>query len=173
MHADVDNHLGISPEGTHENEDGLTVQQAATQWGVSVNTVRRWIKAGRVYAEQVPTPAGFVHRVSSRRVPTASTHQGVPNLVPDVARAEAMTSHSRALLESVMAELAESRKRIEVLAVENGRLQAELSQAREQLALQAPKEEPADGGTESAQYAPNLIPDALAPERRPWWKFWG
>jgi hypothetical protein len=78
-----------------------------------------------------------------------------------------MTRYNEALLRPLVEELAETRRRLETLASDNGRLQAELSQAREQLALMAP--------ATTSEMAPESTPEAEAVTRastRRWWRFW-
>jgi len=78
-----------------------------------------------------------------------------------------MANYNRALLEPLVSELAETRRRLETLAGETGRLTAELGQARERiLALEAPKPDPITvEPTPESEMAP-------APATRPWWRFW-
>jgi excisionase family DNA binding protein len=152
---------------------GLSIQEAAAELGISVNTVRRQVKAGRIRAEKVTTPSGYVYRVfpsldtqpstqaSTRRVPEVDTQpstQRVPVMLPDLARAEAMASYNRALIEPLVAELGEARRQVAEQAELIGELRARLA------ALEAPKAEPAD--VEPAA-APEAAPE---PATRLWWR---
>ena len=117
----------------------MSVQEAATALDVSVNTIRRWIKDGRIPHEKLTTPAGFAYRVypqrvaptgTPREVPLIGTPREVPALAPDIQRAEAMASYSRSLLEPLVARLAEQEQIIREQAEDLGRLRAELEHAR-------------------------------------------
>jgi len=182
-----------SSAGTHNGgELGVSVQEAATSLGVSVNTIRRWIKGGRIPYEKLPTPAGYAYRVYPGRVPSTGTRREVPlmgtprevpALAPDLQRAEAMASYSRSLLEPLVARLAEQEQIIREQAVDLGRLHAELEYAREpprphqtptaaNLTAEAP-----DPPSESPEPipAPSPVPQPIPPQPNggsPWWRRW-
>ena len=60
-------------------EDTLSLAQAAQRFGVSDKTIRRWIKAGKLEATQVPGPYGLEYRIPIQAVQTA---QRVMDVVP-------------------------------------------------------------------------------------------
>jgi excisionase family DNA binding protein len=152
--------------GTYQAENRLvSVQEAAARLGVSPSTIRRWVKDGRVRSERVSRPQGYVVLVElPEQAPTAtypqhppqvSTH--LPTAAPtELARAEVMAAY----VEQIQRPLLE---RIESQAERIGRLEAENEQLRGQLALAAPKGEPAD-------HHPVVIHGTDT--KRPWWKFW-
>src|SRR5215216_744293 len=108
---------GTSSAGTHNGgELGVSVQEAATALGVSVNTIRRWIKDGRIPYEKLPTPAGYTYQVypgrvgpagTRREVPLMGTRREVPAVALDIQRAEAMANYTRSILEPLVARLAD------------------------------------------------------------------
>jgi len=170
----------------------VSVQEAATALGVSVNTIRRWIKDGRIPHEKLTTPAGFAYRVYPQRVPPTGTRREVPlmgtpwevpALAPDLQRAEAMASYSRALLEPLVARLAEQEQIIREQALELGRLHAELEYTREpprphqtatasNLTAEAP--DPPSEPSEPIP-APSPVPQPIPPQPNggsPWWRRW-
>jgi len=113
--------------GTDSHAGGLTVAEAAVSLGVSVNTIRRWIKDGRLQSERVSTPTGYAYRVFTEGVPRNGTHaagvistEGVigtgtypsepqPSIgfALETQRAEAMAVYTRTILEPLVARLAE------------------------------------------------------------------
>ena len=170
----------------------MSVQEAATALDVSVNTIRRWIKDGRIPHEKLTTPAGFAYRVypqrvpptgTRREVPAVGTPREVPALAPDIQRAEAMASYSRSLLEPLVARLAEQEQIIREQAEDLGRLRAELEHARE-----PPRpHQTATGARETAEGAdppsepseppsvPSPVPSPIPPQPNggcPWWRRW-
>ncbi len=123
----------------------MTVREAARAWGVSVNTIRRWIASGELVAERVERPQGSQWRVyAPRDVPPGTSHEhapatprdvpgradGVSSLAPpDVQRAEALAAYGATLLTPVLATVerleAQTRDQAETI----GRLRAELEAA--------------------------------------------
>ncbi len=169
----------------------MSVQEAATSLGVSVNTIRRWIKGGRIPHEKLATPAGYAYRVypgrvpptgTRREVPLMGTPREVPALAPDLQRAEAMARYSRALLEPLVARLAEQEQIIREQAEDLGRLRAELEHAREgptarhQTATDAREAaEGSDPPLEPSELIPvaSPVPQPIPPEPNggsPWWR---
>jgi len=149
----------------------VSVQEAATALDVSVNTIRRWIKDGRIPHEKLTTPAGFAYRVypqrvaptgTPREVPLIGTPREVPALAPDIQRAEAMASYSRSLLEPLVARLAEQEQIIREQAEDLGRLRAELEHAR---VAPTARHQTVTGARETAE-APDPPSDRLSPSRR-------
>jgi hypothetical protein len=122
-----------------------TLPEAARVLGVSESTVRRLVKAGKLEAEQVLRPQGYVWMV---KVPAPATDPladpprrigASPANPPASPESPALAAWLASVLEPLMAELGTGRQRIEVLARENGRLVAELDAAgREIQALTAP-----------------------------------
>jgi len=174
-----------SSAGTHNGGvPGVSVQEAATALGVSVNTIRRWIKGGRIPHEKLATPAGYAYRVYPQRVPPAGTRREVPALAPDLQRAEAMASYSRSLLEPLVARLAEQEQIIREQAEDLGRLRAELEHARvaptarHQTATAARETaEGPDPPSEPSELIPaaSPVPQPIPPEPNggsPWWRRW-
>jgi excisionase family DNA binding protein len=154
---------------------GLSVQEAAAALGVSPNTVRRWVKQGTLRSELVARPQGYSVRVylPDRASPSATSRE-VPAWAPDHARAEAMASYSRALIEPLVAELAQAREHLAGMSEHAGRqaerirqLEAELEGARGRIrALEPPKMAPA---TSTCEATPEPV---MGPIRRPRWAFW-
>jgi excisionase family DNA binding protein len=148
------NSVGTSPGATTGTYAGVSVVEAAHTLGVSINTVRKWVKTGRLQAERIARPQGVILRVylpqqhaANEQAPVAPRQglredpheapavepQQTPPLVPDLARASAMAEYNRALVEPLVREIDELSRRLETLASENGRLSAELESARSRL----------------------------------------
>ncbi len=171
-----------------------TLQEAAAVLGVSLNTLRRKIRSGEVAAERVRRPQGYVWRVElPEDQPAGQQSAGTLPLeapgtlqqqAPDLQRAEAMASYSRALLEPLVARLAEQEQIIREQAEDLGRLRAELEHAREgptarhQTATDArgtaegpdPPSEPPEPPS-----APSPAPAPIPPQPNggsPWWRRW-
>jgi DNA polymerase III subunit gamma/tau len=144
----------------------LTLTEAATLLGLSVDTVRRRVKRGELEARMVPTPHGAAWRVRPPSAPTLGatvvpTVDATPGAAPmQVAGAPAMGElvglvgrlhdENRALAEAA----ATWQTRAEVLALQ-------LEDARAQLALSAPANAP------ESHTAPNLTPQGQEPPREP------
>lgn len=130
----------------------VSVPEAAAALGVSVNTIRRWIKAGELRAEQVERPQGVAWHVHlPRHVPAGTSHappdgtsQHVPpapaagtshgtSLVPPAQQqAEALATYAAAILAPVLAELATARAQLVAQAEELGTLRERLAAAEAQ-----------------------------------------
>ncbi len=96
-----------------------TLQQAAEQLGVSTQTVRRWVKAGKLPAAIVDSPYGPAYQIPDSALNTAQ-------LITDVVRvdrpndpallgamiAQAVAAAVHAELAPVLAELAELRRMV-------------------------------------------------------------
>jgi hypothetical protein len=155
MDGDAGTYPGTSTEGT---SPPVGIQEAAARLGVSVNTVRRWVKDGRLRSERIPRPQGYSVVVymptttapAQGEVPAEVPTQEVPDQVGGLARAEAMASYNRQLLEPVMQHVEQLTIRLEALARDNGDLAAENRALRAALA-----ERP-----------------AAEPSRRSRWAFW-
>jgi excisionase family DNA binding protein len=154
-----------------------TLPEAARTLGVSESTVRRLVKAGKLEAERVLRPQGYIWLVN---VPAPSTD--APATRQQVATmegghppsADPLAAWTRTVLEPLVAELSLSRQTIERqaqqlgdLREERGRLLVELEHARAAIsAAEMPKEpEPAP------------VPEPLTPEpdgqaSAPWWRRW-
>ena len=140
----------IPTVGTHVDTDGLTVAEAAVALGVSVNTIRRWIKDGRVRSERVGTLTGYAYRVFPEGVPINGTHTGngthsgtdQPVSDPSVTvalethRAEAIAVYTRTLLEPLVARLAEQETTIRDQAETIGGLTAQVGNRERELVRQ-------------------------------------
>jgi excisionase family DNA binding protein len=179
-----------APPATGEHRSPVSTDEAAQLIGVSVITVRRWIKAGKLRAEIVPGQRGPEYRIhldhrsiGDQRVITDhdrvnGDHRGAR---PDRRSDEDLQRgavedlrHDRltALLEAVTADNRRLNDERAELYGRLGYLQGELAQAREQLkALQAPKEPIAPPPPAGAVFRP--LPAEPDPPRRPWWRFWG
>ncbi len=130
--------------GTDVGAGGLTVAEAAVALGVSVNTIRRWIKDCRVQSERVATPTGYAYRVFPEGVPingtradsgtNSGTDQPAPEpattVAPETQRAEAMAVYTKTLLEPLVARLGEQEAVIRDQAETIGRQGAELEAER-------------------------------------------
>jgi hypothetical protein len=140
--------------------------------GISLNTLRRRIRAGQVRAERVERPQGHVWRVyvDDRQPAGHRADQEAPgtvqqppgdgvgrNLPTDVLRAEAMATYTRSLLEPLVARLAEQEAIIRDQAEELGRL-------RERVATLSRNLDDPD---------PTPTPSPPTPDgRAPWWRRW-
>jgi excisionase family DNA binding protein len=153
---------------TQAPTQGLTIDQAAAALSVSVTTVRRQIKQGRLCAEKVDGAHGPEyrihlgdgqlstvvddngHRADHRRHAAAHSDQpGVASLVELVRELRAENSQLQ-------------QERFE-LAGRLGYFQAELEHTRETIkVLQAPASVAAD----------EAVPEPAPPASRPWWRFW-
>jgi hypothetical protein len=149
---------GTYPPGTHASTSPLVgIKEAAEQLGVSVNTVRRWVREGKLQTEKQARPQGYtllVHLPIDGQILTGTPTQpgaqtdaqaGVQEVpaqhvpseqVPalgDYARAEAMATYSAKLLEPLVARLAEQEQIIRQLAEEKGQQTERLSHQAERI----------------------------------------
>jgi DNA-binding transcriptional MerR regulator len=149
---------GTYPPGTHvSTSPPVGIKEAAEQLRVSVNTVRRWIREGKLQTEKQSRPQGYtllVHLPVDGQVLTdaptqtgaqvdaqAGVHESPAHQVPteqvpalaEYARAEAMATYSAKLLEPLVARLAEQEQIIRQLAEEKGQHQERLSHQAERI----------------------------------------
>ena len=161
--------------GAHDAPAAVSIKEAAARLGVSVNTIRRWIREGRLTTERVERPQGYMvyvhlpeHVPTPEHVSEEARDHHVPEQVPivrDLARAEAMAAYTRSLLEPLVARMAEQEGIIRGLERENGRLATELAVARTSPPEPAPDPFP----------APIPAPPARLPPARRWeprWRRW-
>ena len=153
----------------------LSTEQAAAALGVSVITVRRQIKAGKLRAVTIQGKRGPEYRVE-----LAGDHLNADQDRPDRRSGDRRSEHRSAntdqstlrLIALLEASQAETRRLQDERAELYGRLgfyQAQLDQAKDRLlALEAPKA-PVEIRVESARISELTEPD---PPRRPWWRFW-
>ncbi len=156
--------------GDQDAPSPVSIKEAATRRGVSVNTIRRWIREGRLRTERIERPQGYVvyvhlpeHVPTPEQVSEEARDDHVPEQVPivrDLARAEAMAAYTRSLLEPLVARMAEQEGIIRGLERENGRLATELAAAR----TSPPDPEP--------QPDPFLRPIPPTPNDAPWSALW-
>jgi len=135
----------------------VPIKEAAEQLHVSINTIRRWIREGKLQTEKQARPQGYtllVHLPIDGQVLTdtppqtgaqddaqAGVHEGSAHHVPteqvpapgDYARAEAMATYSARLLEPLVARLAEQEQIIRQLAEEKGQHQERLVHQAERI----------------------------------------
>jgi len=133
------------------------IKEAAEQLGVSINTIRRWVREGKLQTERQPRPQGYtllVHLPIEGHVLTdAPTQtdaqpdaqagvydpptQDVPReqvpVLGDFARAEAMAAYSARLIEPLVTRLAEQEQIIRQLAEEKGQHQERLVHQAERI----------------------------------------
>jgi DNA-binding transcriptional MerR regulator len=135
----------------------VPIKEAAEQLHVSINTIRRWIREGKLQTEKQARPQGYtllVHLPIDGQILTdapaqtgaqgdaqAGAHEPPTQHVPseqvpalgDYARAEAMATYSARLLEPLVARLAEQEQVIRQLAEEKGQHQERLSHQAERI----------------------------------------
>ena len=186
-----------SPDSSQEAPAaGYTLQEAAARLGISVNTLRRKLEAGKVRGTRVERPQGYVWRVylpadqrdghpRSQQAGQEATQQSDSRLqqpaTPTVlAQAELMGNLVAPLIQQAIAplveELAVTRVQLVTQAERMGRLEAEVDRLQAEnleLTLRAtsPAEiapgRPADGvWRETAQQSTGSAP------RTPWWRRW-
>jgi hypothetical protein len=158
---------------------GYSLQDAAAVLGVSVNTLRKRIKAGQVRGERVQRPQGYVWQVhldglqppdqpaDDPPIQEAPSRLQQPQLA--LMQAEAMAAYTRSLLEPLVALVEQQETVIRDQAETIGRQAAELEAARGQIqaltAPQPPVEVP--GGPESVESPPGTLYSRLR-SRAPW-----
>jgi excisionase family DNA binding protein len=142
MHPPAASSNGTLPAGSQEAPAAFSLQDAAALLGCSLNTLRRKIKAGEIHAERIERPQGHVWQVylSTLQPPNQQEGQHPPSTLQQPAGSVQHppdTQDSAAAVELVRLVEKLQQQNLE-LAGRVGYLQAELSQAREQLALMAP-----------------------------------
>jgi excisionase family DNA binding protein len=157
-------------------EGWLTLTEAATLLGLSVDTVRRRVKRGELEARMVPTPHGAAWRVRPPSAPTVGatvvpTVDATPGAAPmQAAGGPAMGElvglvgrlhdENRALAEAA----ATWQTRAEVLALQ-------LEDARAQLALGAPADAPESRQDARETASPGGVAQEPTPAPSgPWWR---
>jgi hypothetical protein len=141
-------------------EHWLALRAAAREMGCSVVTLRRMIKRNKVQARRVHGPHGPAWEVLSSTLLSLPTVRSGELDQRSAAQPEQGAGDWITLVRELRAENATLHQMV-------GRLQAELSQAREQLALVPPAEPP--------EVAPSATPEPEAtpePAQRVWWRFW-
>jgi hypothetical protein len=114
-----------------------TLPDAARILGVSKSTVRRLVKAGKLEAERILRPQGYVWMVMVP-APSMEIQDEPPMWIPPLpanppeapTTPPALVTWMTSVLEPLVVELGTSRQRIEELAREIGRLMAERDLAR-------------------------------------------
>lgn len=154
-----------------QQQDSLTIAQAAAQLGVSVDTVRRRIRRGELDAQQVPTQRGPAWRV------TLGTLHSNPGSVGSMPGSSAMHVVEAPLLAKLLTDTqAELVRKAEAAAMWQARAEHLASQVEQlQRALPAPSpERPFSGDSEHAASEPTQTPSERRNGRngRSWWRFW-
>jgi hypothetical protein len=101
---------------------GYSLQDAAAQLGVSVNTLRKRIRAGQVHAERVQRPQGYVWQVYLDTLqapvrpaddpPTQEAPSRLQQPAQALLQAEAMAAYTRSLLEPLVQTIERQGERI-------------------------------------------------------------
>jgi hypothetical protein len=161
--------LGCMTAGSMEGPAAYSLQDAAALLGVSVNTLRKRIRAGQVKAERVQRPQGYVWQVhlDSRQAPSQPAHdpagQQAPWSLQDpptaLTQAEAMAAYTHSLLGPLV-------DRLEALSRENERLRLEND------ALRASQTPVAAQETAEAPPTGQKTPTPDEPVSAPWWRRW-
>jgi hypothetical protein len=151
------------------DDQSLSIEEAAQHYGVSPPTIRRRIKERKLAAFQRPTERGFEWRVLPDQSVAKDDHnvdqiddQNVdhPNDTPPAAPAPELMK-ALELADQLRRDNAALVQRTEQLAGQVGFLQAKLQSAEEQIRLlSAPKDEP----------EPAREPEPEPVQRAPWWK---
>lgn len=136
------NEQSVQTESTplaNREQEGLTLSEAASAFGVSKHTVRRWIKEGKVEAYKVNGERGPEWRVYGDHPDqnvdvdlTDKTNTFQSNLTQQVQPQQNATTE---LLMEQMELIREMRHEMEGLTYRNGYLQAQLEHKDEQLKL--------------------------------------
>ena len=139
------------PQEASGNVEGLTVSEAATAFGLSVSTIRRLLKEGKVAgAAKVPGPKG-----SEYRIPPGAL--------------EALGYKVKATLGGAMLTTARASLEAEELAAKVARLEAALELERVRREAAEGKAEALAANLEDLRTALAKLPAALeAPKRRRW-----
>jgi excisionase family DNA binding protein len=166
-----------------QHDGSLTIAEAASQLGISSDTVRRRIRRGELAAVQVHTPNGPAWRVTLGALHSASStlgsnaHSAVQTLHGALCAAPSRPSDAEAgyLADLVrqLAERAEANAAAAAMWQARAEHQAERDQALEQLrALPAPEGSEIAPQRDSAQRANEAGQTSAQPARRAWWAFW-
>jgi len=153
----------------------LSAEDAAAVCGVSPKTVRRWVKSGkltaakrgrsfRIAAEAIQP---FIGQDIAQVADTQDTGQGTQPIADSAHTGQAID------VARLLDMLNERDRTVMELAGRVGYLQSELHQAREQLALMAPKEEHRASPVEAVASEPTSESETVpVPTVKPWWRFW-
>lgn len=127
-----------STPSANPEQAGLTLSEAASVFGVSKHTVRRWIKEGRIEAYKVNGERGPEWRVygdhPDQNVDVDLTAEGTFN-APGHSNVTEQPGPSTELLMEQMELIREMKNELEGLTYRNGYLQAQLEVKEEQLKL--------------------------------------
>jgi excisionase family DNA binding protein len=152
----------------------VTVAEAASILGVSVVTIRRMIRRGRLEAERVHRPQGSAYLVTlpvegtgdrtatEQAAQNVSRTQGTP--------ADMMAVWSETFLAPIMAELAASRETIARQAETIGQLRQRLADLEAPPAPESPLTAPT--APEPPDLTPGGAPTESAAVTGPWWRRW-
>jgi excisionase family DNA binding protein len=155
-----------------QQDDGLTIAEAASQLGCSVDTIRRRIRRGELDAQQVPTQHGPAWRIMLGMLPGT-----VPTVVGSTLGSAAMHVEAPLLAQLLADAQAELVRKAEAAAMWQARAEMLAGQVeRLQLALEAPKPdspEIAPQRDSEASAVATTQPSSETAKRAPWWRFWG
>ena len=178
----------------HETYQHVTVRDAAEELGVSVATIRRMIRDGRLEGERVIRPQGtaFLVRLpieaSTSHAEASSTDQAARVMTRDNASSAdmMMAAWSRAVVEPLTRLIEDQQRQLNERAETIGRQAERLSVLEDRLRmLEAPElqEGPSASnltaqGPEPTEGVPSEPPEPLAPDpllpttdgRQPWWR---
>jgi hypothetical protein len=165
-----------------ETSQRVSVPEAAEILGLSVATIRRMIRAGRLQAETVRRPQGIAYVVAlpgAHRDRSAGDQQVGTAARANPSAADAMAAWSSAVLAPLVETVREQAETI-------GSLRARLSAAEERIRmLEAPRELPSTA--EGKEPEPSPVPEPLPPQpdgrpsetdapsasvSAPWWRRW-
>jgi hypothetical protein len=165
-------------EDPGQHEAWLSLREAARTLGISEKSVRRRIQAGTLRGRRVDGPYGPAWHIlvsgngHSPRTLDSGTAEGAWSQ-PSTVDGTVEDPGQSALLEALRI-IEKLNQQVLELSGRCGYLQAELSQAREQLALMAPKTDSPPGEPVVSVDAPpveSISPDVML-SQRPWWRFW-
>lgn len=171
----------------HPTTRQVSVAEAARELGISPETVRRWIKSGRLEARRAIRPQGTVWEVSL----PVTTPRGVPPVTPVIGHGEASLSEpghaTPAAAWHPLPPLAHHTTDATVLVASIARLIVELAEVRvisdrraDQLVSQAETigqlraEVAALKAAQAVPAAPTAPepPEPSSEPPAPWWRFW-
>lgn len=140
----------------------LTVSQAAQRAGVSTKTIRRWLASGRLPSGR----AGLAHVIDQADLERAMDPETWTTSTDNVHVLSRAPGHvpSTSIVQELLDRLERQGQRI-------GQLEAELVQARAQLALPASQERPFLADSDAMTVEPTQRP-AERRNGRPWWRLW-